>query len=138
MPKLTEEKAKQVSESANGASALDEDIYTCRLMGVEAKESKAGSVYWSWEYQVDDGPFKGRKLWDNTSLSDAAVWRLDKVFEAFGEPTNTDTDDLLGRLVDLQVEQQIIESGARAGEVGNSITRVFASSAPTADEDLAF
>lgn len=126
MPKLSSKKADEIGASGDGGfEPLPEDLYTAKLQAVEAKESAAGNVYWRWEYRISDGDFKGRLLWDNTSLSDAAAWRLKKVFDAFGVPLDTDTDELLGRTVQLSVSQRVIEKGNRAGEIGNNVESIL-------------
>jgi hypothetical protein len=61
----------------------------------------------------------------NTSLSDAADWKMKEMFEAFGVPADTDTDELLGKEIWLAVSQRVIEKGARMGETGNNVERAM-------------
>ena len=127
MPKLTKPAAAEAAEAAEGSGdyePLPEGRYVCRLVEVEAKEGAKG-IYWSWSYEVaEEGEFKGRKLWDNTSLSEKARWRLGVVFTAFGVPADTDTDELIGHEVAIIVGQQVIQAGKRQGETGNVVEKI--------------
>jgi hypothetical protein len=136
MPKLTKEKAKAAESVTDSFGPIPEGLYDARLYSVTSKEAMgSGNTYWSWEYRITDGPFEGRKLWDNTSLSDAAAFRIKQTFDAFGVPADTDTDDLCGRAVQLTVTQRVIERGARAGEIGNNVEKVL--SAKTDENPIA-
>lgn len=141
MPKLNANKAEEVSSATSQFSPIPEGIWPARLKDVESKTSQAGNTYWSWEYEVsytdENGASKTGRIWDNTSLSDAAAWRLKKVFDAFGMPVDTDTDELCGRWVNLSIEQKVIEQGQRKGEVGNNVANILAHSEDE-DADLDF
>lgn len=127
MPKLNSALAAQVGrqEVQVEYSPLPADTYTVRLMNVEPRESANGNPAWSWSYEVVEGEYAGRRLWDYTSLVEKALWRVKAIFDAFGVPPGTDTDDLLGRQVRLVVSQRIIPAGRRQGELGNQIDRVL-------------
>lgn len=126
MPKLNKAVATSVKkQTATSFEPLPEGTYTVRLTDVEARQSAKGNPNWSWTYEVVDGEFKGRRLWDNTSLVEAAHWRLKQVFDAYGVPADTDTDELVGQRVRLVVSQRVIPVGQRAGEVGNQVDRVL-------------
>jgi hypothetical protein len=127
MPKLNAVLAAQVErqEVQINYEPLPADTYTVRLMNVEPRESKNGDPAWSWTYEVVEGEHTGRRLWDYTSLSEKALWRVKAIFDAFGVAPGTDTDDLLGRQVRLVVSQRIIPAGRRQGEIGNQIDRVL-------------
>lgn len=126
MPKLTNDMAKAVEEAESGDfEAIPEDIYEAVLDGeVEANDGPKG-LYWKWTFKVTTEGYDGRKLFLNTSLNEGARWKLKEVFEAFGMPTDTDTDDLIGKPVKLQVVQRIIGAGNRKGEIGNEIRQVL-------------
>jgi hypothetical protein len=121
MPKLTKQYAQQADEAAgewkDSSAPLEPGWYLCRLLSVEAKEGKA-AAYWSWKYEVVDG---GRWVWDNTSLSEKAIGRLGKVFEAFEVPADTDTDELIGRLVNIELDLYTIPAGQRQGQMTNGV-----------------
>jgi hypothetical protein len=129
MPKLAEDKAQQVNETEGSSfEAYPEGIYQGTLQDVEVREGQKAD-YWSWRFSdiisvEDDKKFPG-SLWVNTSLTDAADWKMKEVFAAFGVPADTDTDELLGKEVWLAVSQRVIEKGARMGETGNNVERVM-------------
>lgn len=137
MPKLPEEHAKRVDEEEGSEfEALPPGKYIARLMDVNVSDSPgpSGFHYWTWEFEVvEPEDHKGRKLWENTSLSDKAAFRLKMVFDAFGVPADTDTDLLCGKLVGLVVSQRTITQGSREGETGNDIDRFV----PVDDGDAA-
>lgn len=138
MPKMNQATAAKVAAAESESfEALPEDRYLARLRSVEAKDGQAG-VYWRWEFEVAEGPYENRRLWVNTSLSERALWKLNEVFSAFGATPDTDTDELCGKVVALNVTQRVIESGSRKGEIGNNVERVSAAddASDDADDDL--
>lgn len=132
MAKLNEEIAKRVEESEDsGFEPIPDGVYHAKLMDVDTTREGPKGPYWSWEFEIIDEEFKGRKQWNNTSLSPKADFKMKETFAAFGVPVDTDTDDLLGKIVKLVVSQRVIQSGTRQGEVGNQIDRL-----KPADEDV--
>jgi len=126
MPKLSADVAAEV-EKAEGQDfeAIDEGIYRAVLEGeVEVKDG-ANGIYWRWVFKLTDEGFTSRKMFLNTSLSEAARWRLNEVFKAFGVPADTDTDELIGKPVRLYIVQRIIQGGVRKGDMGNDIKQVL-------------
>lgn len=125
MPKLTKTVAANAAAAAetwNDRKLLEPGIYLAKLTKVEPKEGAAGA-YWAWQYEeVDSGNF----LFDNTSLSEKAIGRLGKVFEAFGVSSDTDTDLILGRVVAVKVVQRTQQAGERKGELRNEIDSILA------------
>lgn len=140
MAKLKKDLAKQATEEADnwvGRGILPAGHYLCRLRGVDTTKSGPAGAYWVWEYEtieVADQP-AGRRFWDNTSLSAKAIGRLGKTFEAFGVPTTTDTDDLIGELVNLEIKIGTIQKGDKTGEQRNEVVAILpADSHPNFDE----
>lgn len=131
MPKLPKARAEAVSNSESSSfEPLPESIYTVKLNNVTVKEGDKGP-YWSWELEVVEGEFKTRRQWVNTSLSEAADWKLKEVFDAFGYTADSDTDEMVGERCKIAVTQRVIEKGARAGETGNNVDRCI----PISDDD---
>lgn len=123
MPKLTKQHASKASEAAGDwrdvGGLLEPGWYLCRLLSVTQETGKqSGQPYWSWKYEEGGS---GAWLWDNTSLSEKAIGRLGKVFEAYEVPADTDTDDLIGSLVNVEVGVYTIPQGARSGQLANNI-----------------
>lgn len=126
MPRLPNDIAKQASNAAQGGfTPLDPGKYHARLTGVEAKVASTGNPMWVWAFEVSRGPRAGAKQWVNTVLVDTAMWKLGQVFDAFGVGTDTDTDELIGHEVILEVSQRTIGAGARSGQVGNNVDNVL-------------
>jgi len=144
--KLNKVMASAVEEASGGSGfePLEEGVYVVRLREVDVKEGQKGP-YWVWTFEIPEGEsYAGRRFWMNTSLSEAALWKLKEVFNAFGTTPDTDTDELLGKRVKAVVVQRTIQMGARAGEVTNQIDTVQAlgesdsSTATGKTEDFAF
>lgn len=131
MPKLSDEKAKAVNADEGNVLLEDGTVVIATLTEVEPDEGQKGP-YWAWKYKVSqDSPAgKGRVFTNRTSLSDAAYWKLKETFDAFGVSADTDTDDLIGHAVRLQITQRTINQGARAGELTNDVKAVL----PLTDE----
>ena len=111
MPKLNAKTAKAVEKTEGGTFApVDPGIYHIRLRDVTAKPGPKG-VYWAWEFESVEPDVRGR-FWTNTSLSDKAHFKLKEAFEAFGVPTDTDTDELLGKVCRAQVTITTIQAAS--------------------------
>lgn len=131
MPKLNTEVARKVDEAEDGFKPVPEGIYVLQLMAdVDVKEGTK-APYWRWSFEIPaehdgkDLEYSGRKFWTNTSLSDAAYFKLKETFAAFGVPTDTDTEELVGKRVKALITTKVIQGGQRAGEIGNEIEKLF-------------
>jgi hypothetical protein len=126
MAKLNNDKASATAESSSNFEPVEDGVYHARLMDVRTDGEGRSGPYWTWEYDIiEPGEAKGRKQWNNTSLADNALWKLKETFDAFGVPTDTDTDDLMGGTVKLVISQRVIQAGSRKGEMGNQVDRVM-------------
>jgi hypothetical protein len=137
MPKLAAKVAKAVNatEAAGSFEPIPAGIYAAVLKEVETHEGDNGT-YWSWVFEIPEGyEFEGRRFWNNSSLSEKARPFLKKVFDAFGVPADTDTDELCGQWVNLRIAQRTIKSGDRKGELGNTIAEVLPYDGPDDDDD---
>lgn len=147
MPKLDADTAGAVDEASGGFEPLEAGIYYLRLRDVDGSREGPSGPYWSWEFDViqsETDSIAAGRLWNNTSLSEAARFKLKETFDAFGVPTDTDTDELVGQCVKAVVSIRTIQQGARKGEQANQIDRLVkvpddweAPEAPSED-DLAF
>lgn len=127
MPKLMADVAEKVSNAEDGFKPVEEGIYTLQLAeDVDVKEGAKGP-YWRWTFVVpeDAEQYAGRKFFTNTSLSEAAFFKLKETFSAFGVPTDTDTEDLVGQRVKAHITIRTIQGGSRAGEPGNEIAKLL-------------
>jgi hypothetical protein len=69
----------------SGGRAVADGNYVLEAIAIEEKESSEGNPYLAWKWKVmDDGPFKGATVYDNTSLKSTALWRLKGLLECMG------------------------------------------------------
>lgn len=128
MPKLPAavQTAAEKAEAGGGSAPLEDGIYILRLHSVDVTGKGAAGPYWTWEFRVvegPDGPMNGRRrLWDRISLSEAAAWKIKEFYTAMGFTLDSDTDEMLGEHVKAYVIQEPIQSGAKAGQMGNTIS----------------
>lgn len=131
MAKLNQQVAEQVDSAEDGFKPIPEDVYIVQLMqDVEVGEGKRGP-YWKWAFEIpaqhegEDLPHAGRRFWTNTSLSSESFWKLKEAFTAFGVPTDTDTEDLVGKRVKALIGVEVAKGGSRAGEPVNTIKKLL-------------
>lgn len=138
MPRLKDDVAAKVEAAEDGFKPLDPGIYVVQLKeDVEIKEGAKGT-YWKWTLEIPAGePGAGRRLWTNTSLSEAAFFKLKEMFAAFGVPVNTDTEELVGRKIRVQVKHATINQGSRKGELSNEIEKCLPLEGPTGTDAVA-
>ena len=69
----------------SGGRSVPDGEYLMEATSIEEKESSEGNPYLAWKWKViDDGPFKGVTVYDNTSLKSTALWRLKGLLECLG------------------------------------------------------
>ena len=125
MPQLNETYASGIDEQPQSVGVLEPGVYEAVLVEVVAKPGKVAPL-WSWRYEVAPGQVgEGRTLYNNTSLSEEARWKMKETFDAFGVPANTNTDRLLGQRVKLLIAKVIAQQGKRQGRFVNEIQEVM-------------
>ena len=68
-----------------GGFEVPDGPYVLAVQVVTQKKSQeSGNPYLAWEFKVDEGKYKGRKIWDNTSLQPQALWKLRSMLECMG------------------------------------------------------
>ncbi len=137
MPQLSSEVASEVDEAeVQDFTPVEPGIYPARLREVTVKEGQK-APYWNWEYEIPEGHEKaGRRFWNVTSLSEKARFKLKETFDAFGVPTTTDTDELIGGLVNLQITHRTIQQGEKAGQLANQVEKVLPFDGEVEDDDM--
>jgi len=65
---------------------LPEGEYAVEVVNIEQKEGDKGP-YLNWELKVIIGQFKGRKIWNVTSLAAQSLWVLKNTLTALGVAT---------------------------------------------------
>lgn len=127
MPKLSSENAKKVAEvEDNGGGGnygpIPEGKYRVRLLEVESAKTAKGAPKWVWKFETTDpAENSGRWLWEHTAIQDSTMWKVRQVFDAFGVPADTDTDDLIGNSIDVMVGVEIAGAGKMKGKEVNTI-----------------
>lgn len=125
MPKLAADIAREADNAADegGPAPIPVGLYVGKLLGVTVsdKEGPSGSHYWTWEYQVMDEGYTAKKLRLITSLSEKARFAIGGAFAAHGVSSDTDTDELVGDRVLMQVGQRTLDKGTNKGQIVNSI-----------------
>ena len=92
----------------SGGIDIPDGSYKLAVESIEEKESQDGNPYLLWIYKVAEGPCKGGRVYDNTSLQPQALWRLAKLLRALGETDLDGVADLelgsyVGRTVDVEI-----------------------------------
>lgn len=126
MPKMPDAVAAEVDATEGGSFApIPPGVYPAVLTEVNVKEGAKGP-YWQWVYEIPEGrEYAGRRFWNNTSMSEAARFKVKEAFDAHGVPANTDTDELVGTWVSLSVSLTTIQSGEKAGQPTNNVANVL-------------
>lgn len=143
MPKLNQETARKVSEAEDGFKPVPDGVYVVELReDVDVREGEKGP-YWSWcfeipkEHEDKELDYAGRRFWHNTSLSDAAYFKLKETFAAFGVPTDTDTEDLVKRRVKVVIRTEIQQKGKNKGRENSVIDQLLPLNAPDPSDPTA-
>lgn len=149
MAKLAKNVAKAAATADSGRDLLPEGTYEMRLRNVDTTKvgKSSNQPYWVWEFEITEDckirpdeaegmNLDKRRQWMNTSLSEAALWKVKEVFDAFGYDTDADTDDMVGDHCLVVVSQRPIGAGPRQGEITNQIENVLPLR-DSADDDTA-
>lgn len=141
MPKLNSTKAQEVKKAGEEGSSrmlLPAGAYRVKLNDVDSQTSAKGKPMWVWTYTVAeflDGNARndkgevinvvGKELKYWTVIQDNTLWDLDRVFAAFNAEPDTDTDELIGDEIVVQLDQEISTGGKSKGKTVNVITDFF-------------
>lgn len=123
----------------DGFRTPTEGEYRLRITDVSSETAQSsGNQYFNWEYEVVGGDFDGCKVWDITTITEKALWRLVVLLKAAGFDGDFDTDDLdaiwkavEGKTLRAKLFVETYEGKGRA-KVGEYIAPD--SSAPAADD----
>jgi hypothetical protein len=91
--------------SSLGRDALPNGKYHVAITDVDVRESgpgakHPGSEYWAIEFTVQEGDYKGRKMWTNATMLPHALYTIKGILEAIGRETTgneleVEPDDLV-------------------------------------------
>jgi len=125
----------------SGGIEVPDGSYNLTVESIEEKESQEGNPYLAWIYRVKDGPCKGARIYDNTSLQPQALWRLAKLLRALKEDDLEGTKDLdlasyNGREIEVEIVNETYQ-GKRKPRVTDFIVEgsVEVGDEETSDED---
>lgn len=153
MPKLNPTKAAEVKKAGEDGGKfvlLPEGKYVVRLTDVTSETARSGSPMWVWKFETtqyleveapvdnEGQPINviGKEIWYRTVIMDKTLWDLDRVFNAFGVPPETDTDELVGDEIVVMIDQQVITGGKSKGKLGNNVVDFMTLANGAAPDDL--
>lgn len=122
-----------VDENASSFEALPRGMYNAVVDSVEYTKSKSGNFMWSWQFQIEDGEYAGRKLFYHSVFMEKTMPRVKKdilrvapeILQGPFKPKQVaDEGLLLGKRVKLQVDIRMYE-----GEKRNNVKQLLAPAA---------
>ena len=149
MPKLPAKIAKaataETTEIGGAFEPLPAGRYAAKLSAVNASTNSQGNPMWTIEFDnittLDGAKKPGRQFLRINLPTDApgrdqekSKWetsvrmanaRLKQFFESMGFTTDSDTDEMIGSRVGLQLTVRTIQQGARTGEKTNEVHSLF-------------
>lgn len=100
----------EIRKGSGKAKHIPEGDYAGKVVEGDVRDSKAGSRYISWKFQVTKGEHKGATVYGSTSLKPEALWSLRNLIHAAtgknvaGKAINVDLEKLYGKEVGMAVE----------------------------------
>lgn len=159
----TRKKVEKAEATSSEFKPLSPGKYVAELSEVEAKNSNNGHPMWVAEFteihSLDGERQPGRQWYNlmlpqdkmpedyqprNSKKKPEEAWeqyqelcngRLKAFFEAFGYSVDSDTDEMIGDRVVLQIGIRTIQNGVRAGEQTNQVNGVAALDSVDYEED---
>ena len=104
--------------SVESRELLPEGEYAVEVVDIEQKEGNKGP-YLNWELKVVLGQFKGRKIWNVTSLAAQSLWVLRNTLTALGVATPQgkfvlNPDVLKGLKMGIKLTHKVFDGKTRA------------------------
>lgn len=99
--------------------AIPEGTYEVVVNEATQKNSRDGNPMISFEFEVQEGPHKGAKLYENCSLQPQALFKLKSVLLALGidipnKAFDLNLRDLIGLTCEVEVGHEVYEGKKRA------------------------
>jgi len=103
-------------------------IYDATVYSIEFKTKKddaGGPGFYEWQFAIQEGEYKGRRQWMNTSLKPQALWKLMETIQAFGievpkGPFNFEPEQFFGKPCRIKVTL-----GTWEGKPSNNVDTVM-------------
>jgi hypothetical protein len=128
--------------SGGRASHIPPGDYLAKPVSSEARKTDAGSKYISWRFQVvDPKKYKGKTLYDRTSLKPNALWNLrNLIYSAVGKNIagkvlNFDPEVCYGKTLMVTVEDDEYEGKVRSQIVDYQPKDKYNADADEEDDD---
>ena len=129
--------------SGSRAAHVPEGDYLAKPVNAELRKSeKSGSKYLSWRFQiVEPKKFKGKTLYDRTSLKPDALWNLrNLIFSAVGKNiagrvVNLDPESIYGKVLCITVEDDEYEGKLRSQIVDYQPKKAYGAKDEEDDDD---
>jgi hypothetical protein len=129
--------------SGGRAARVPEGDYLVKPMNAEVRRSdKSGSKYISWRFQiVDPKKYKGKTLYDRTSMRTEALWNLRNLIHAAigknvaGSIVNFDPEKIYGKTLMVTVEDDEYEGNIRSQIVDYQQKKKYGAQANDEEED---
>lgn len=109
-----------------GATHIPAGDYLCKIIKHEKKwkdDDKSNVPYFSWQFQVKEGPAKGTTLYYITSLKASALFNLRNLIHAAtsknvsGKAVNFDPESLYGKTIGVGVQDEEWDNKIRSKAV---------------------
>jgi hypothetical protein len=97
------------------ASVVAEGVHLVQFVDYEQRSGAAGP-YWAFQMEIIKGPFEGKMLWSNISLSNNARWKLEELLDACDVPPGQEVggDDFLSKVCKVEVKHDQYEGRTKA------------------------
>tara|TARA_Y100000310_G_C20664417_1_gene806646 strand:+ start:671 stop:1120 length:450 start_codon:yes stop_codon:yes gene_type:complete len=119
---------KNIGENSGGSfEALPEDRYNVMVEKADLRTASTGTQMISAQFTVTEGQYKGRKLWNNFTLTPKAYVYLYNFLKAAGS-TAVDSDDIdesevAGKMVGLAASVYVEIKNNNQGNAVNVLSR---------------
>jgi len=102
---------KTTPTSSGGRELLPTGKYLVNIKHVEKTLSPNGKERLSWQFSIKAGEYKNRVIFDDTYLTDAALWKVQSLAAAAGlKPEQTFDPGNAAQLIDLFVGRELFVS----------------------------
>lgn len=118
MPKLSKANASAAKKAAaeNPFALLPDGYYKAKLVEVKGGKSSKGDHMWTWLFKVEK-----KDLREYTVIKDTMMWKLGQIFEAFGVSADTDTEELVGKTITVEVGSEMFDGKKGPREVNRIV-----------------
>ena len=95
-------------DDAQDFTPLPEGRYPCRIVDIEEKLTQNGDDMWRLTFEVTEGEFEGRKIFDNLVFSDLSLKRVKLLCSKVGIDVTGDVDLNPDMLIDRKCRITVV------------------------------